>query len=141
MKSVERRHPLIKGEHLLGHPALLLNVVPRQERAPGGEKRPRGLSAARRSAVRRSRQRGAGPNLTGSDSPKISVLGTVNIIPVPTEQAMLWAWSRERLAGRAAAERDKALAANLEQILSLHDAPGAAAPYLTRAVLRRTTKS
>jgi len=57
------------------------------------------------------------------------------------EQAMLWAWSRQHLAGRAAGARDKALAANLTQILSFHDAPDAAAPNLARAVLRRAAKS
>ena len=57
------------------------------------------------------------------------------------EQALLWAWSRQHLAGRAAGAHDKALAANLAQILSFHDAPDAGAPNLARAVLRRAVKS
>jgi hypothetical protein len=37
--------------------------------------------------VAKARGRGAGPNLGGeSSSPKFSVLGTVNLIPTPTEQ-------------------------------------------------------
>ena len=52
------------------------------------------------------------------------------------EQAMLWSWSAERLAGRRAGERSAALAANVAALLAQYGGAGGA-PCLTGAVLRR----
>lgn len=51
------------------------------------------------------------------------------------EQAMLWSWSGERLAGRAAGERGAALKANIAALLARAGGEGGA-PHLARAVLR-----